>query len=106
MKDEGSKRLGTIPPFLTPPSRRQKAQNPGALQSVPRYVSPCSPGLKKALQRERLQVLRQNPSYREMERLRQRSMMQLKRQDPSFRALERERQRARMQLRRQDPSFR
>ncbi|EEC02930.1 hypothetical protein IscW_ISCW002713 [Ixodes scapularis] len=66
----------------------------------------CSPGLKKALQRERLQVLRQNPSYREMERLRQRSMMQLKRQDPSFRALERERQRARMQLRRQDPSFR
>lgn len=65
----------------------------------------CSPLLKKALQRERLQVLRQNPSYREMERLRQRSMMQLKRQDPSFRALERERQRARMQLRRQDPSF-
>ncbi|KAK8780283.1 hypothetical protein V5799_018376 [Amblyomma americanum] len=66
----------------------------------------CSPLLKKALQRERLQALRQNPSYREMERLRQRSMMQLKRQDPSFRALERERQRARMQLRRQDPSFR
>lgn len=66
----------------------------------------CSPLLKKALQRERLQALRQNPSYREMERLRQRSMMQLKRQDPGFRALERERQRARMQLRRQDPSFR
>ncbi|KAL3225884.1 hypothetical protein MRX96_025357 [Rhipicephalus microplus] len=66
----------------------------------------CSPLLRKALQRERLQAMRQNPSYREMERLRQRSMMQLKRQDPGFRALERERQRARMQLRRQDPSFR
>ncbi|KAH6935241.1 hypothetical protein HPB50_004810 [Hyalomma asiaticum] len=65
-----------------------------------------SPLLRKALQRERLQAMRQNPTYREMERLRQRSMMQLKRQDPSFRALERERQRARMQLRRQDPSFR
>ncbi|KAH7953640.1 hypothetical protein HPB49_010848 [Dermacentor silvarum] len=69
-------------------------------------IRPESPLLKKALQRERLQAMRQNPSYREMERLRQRSMMQLKRQDPGFRALERERQRARMQLRRQDPGFR
>lgn len=62
--------------------------------------------VKRGLQRERVQALRQNPSYREMERLRQRSLMQLKRQDPAFRALERERQRARMQLRRQDPTFR
>lgn len=104
----------------SPQQQQQQQQNPFALavSEKPSIMSKemdegakqwdcnlCSPLLKKALQRERLQVLRQNPSYREMERLRQRSMMQLKRQDPSFRALERERQRARMQLRRQDPSF-
>ncbi|KAL1470679.1 hypothetical protein MTO96_024096 [Rhipicephalus appendiculatus] len=113
---EGDRPLnGDLPSFVPVETILKEDVNPITISNLPKDIdltakqwdcNLCSPLLRKALQRERLQAMRQNPSYREMERLRQRSMMQLKRQDPGFRALERERQRARMQLRRQDPSFR